>query len=155
MLGIETLGQGIGIIWDQADGLLHYINLHMKHTASTHSTIPRRQEVLTGAVLNAAEIMGLNQATLARVLGISTASVSRMKAGSLMLKEGTKTWELATMLLRLFRSLDAIVAGDERSMRLWLTGYNTALNDAPVDLIVSAQGLARTLSYVDAHRVPL
>ena len=54
--------------------------------------------------------------------------------------------------VRLFRSLDAIVAGDERSLRSWLQGYNTALKDAPINLITSVSGLTRTVDYVDAYR---
>ena len=46
----------------------------------------QRQRVLTEAVVNAAEIMGLNQALLAQTIGISGSSVSRMKTGDYLLK---------------------------------------------------------------------
>jgi len=111
-----------------------------------------RQRVLTHAVVNAAEIMGLRQVLLAQTLGISESSASRMKTGDYLLKEQGKEWELAALLVRLFRGLDAIVAGDERSLRSWLQGYNTALREAPVNLITSVSGLTRTVDYVDAYR---
>ncbi len=112
----------------------------------------QRQRVLTEAVINAAEIMGLNQALLAQTIGVSGSSVSRMKTGDYLLKEKSKEWELAALLVRLFRSLDAIVAGDERSLRSWLKGYNTALKEIPLNIITTVSGLAKTVDYVDAYR---
>lgn len=112
----------------------------------------QRQRVLTQAVVKAADIMGLRQVVLAKTLGVSESSVSRMKTGDYLLKEQSKEWELAALLVRLFRSLDAIVAGDERSLRSWLQGYNTALREVPVNLITSVSGLAKAVDYVDAYR---
>lgn len=112
----------------------------------------QRQRVLTQAVVKAADIMGLRQVVLAKTLGVSESSVSRMKTGDYLLKEQSKEWELAALLVRLFRSLDAIVAGDERSLRSWLQGYNTALREVPLNLIISVSGLTKTVDYVDAYR---
>lgn len=102
--------------------------------------------------MNAAQIMGLSQALLAKALGISESSVSRIKTGDYLLKEDGKEWELASLLVRLYRSLDAIMAGDEIALRSWLQAYNTALADKPIDQIISIAGLTRTVSYVDAYR---
>lgn len=112
----------------------------------------QRQRVLTTAVVKASDIMGLRQALLAQVLGVSESTISRMKSGRYLIKVQSKEWELATLLVRLFRSLDAIVAGDERSLRSWLSGYNTALKESPVNLISSISGLTKTVDYVDAYR---
>jgi len=124
----------------------------VKKTTRDIEATHERQRVLTHAVVNAAEIMGLRQVLLAQTLGISESSASRMKTGDYLLKEQGKEWELAALLVRLFRGLDAIVAGDERSLRSWLQGYNTALREAPVNLITSVSGLTRTVDYVDAYR---
>src|SRR3569832_2122054 len=107
---------------------------------------------LTKAVLRAADIMGLNQATLAKVLGISPASISRMRGGDYLLNPAGKEWELAMLLVRLFRGLDAIMAGDEAALRAWLDSYNTALNDNPRALLTQAAGLTRTVDYVVGDR---
>lgn len=112
----------------------------------------QRQRVLTKAVINAADFMGFKQALLAKALGVSESSVSRMKMGNYLLKETNKEWELALLFVRLYRSLDAIVAGDEKSLRSWLQGYNTALSEAPINLITSISGLTKTVDYVDAYR---
>ena len=115
-------------------------------------TTQQRQQVLTKALVSAADIMELRQVTLAKTLGVSEASVSRMKTGGYLLKAAGKEWELAALLVRLFRSLDAIMAGDERSLRSWLQSYNTALGESPINLITSVTGLAKTVNYVDAYR---
>lgn len=107
---------------------------------------------LTKAVLRAADIMGLNQATLAKVLGISPASISRMRSGDYRLNPTGKEWELAMLLVRLFRGLDAIMAGDEIALRAWLDSHNTALKDKPRALLTQAAGLTRTVDYVDGYR---
>lgn len=123
-----------------------------KRNAIDAETTQHRQRVLTQAVVNAAEIMGLRQTVLAKTIGVSESSVSRMKSGDYLLNEKNKEWELGALLVRLFRSLDAIVAGDERSLRSWLEGYNTALRDVPVNLLTRVSGLTKTVDYVDAYR---
>lgn len=123
-----------------------------KGKAVDSDAIHQRQRVLTQAVVKAADIMGLRQVVLAKTLGVSESSVSRMKTGDYLLKEQSKEWELAALLVRLFRSLDAIVAGDERSLRSWLQGYNTALREVPINLITSVSGLTKAVDYVDAYR---
>ena len=113
---------------------------------------PEPGQVLTKAVLRAADIMQLNQASLAQVLGVSPASISRMRNGTYRLVPGGKEWELATLLVRLFRGLDAIMAGDEEALRSWLDSYNSALHDKPRALLTQVSGLTRTVDYVDAYR---
>jgi len=115
-------------------------------------TKPDPGQVLIKAVLRAADIMQLNQATLAQVLGVSPASISRMRNGAYRLVPTAKEWELATLLVRLFRGLDAIMAGDEEALRSWLDSYNTALHDKPRALLTQAAGLTRTVDYVDSYR---
>ncbi|MDH5216154.1 MAG: MbcA/ParS/Xre antitoxin family protein [Gammaproteobacteria bacterium] len=110
------------------------------------------RQVLTKAVINASEFMGLSQVLLARTLGLSEATISRMKSGEYLLKTSSKEWELAALLVRLYRSLDAIVAGDENTLRAWLQNYNKALAEVPVNLISKVTGLTKTLDYVDAYR---
>ena len=116
------------------------------------SAKPDPGQVLTTAVLRAADIMQLNQATLAQVLGVSPASISRMRNGAYRLVPSGKEWELATLLVRLFRGLDAIMAGDEAALRSWLDSYNAALHDKPRALLTQAAGLTRTVDYVDGFR---
>lgn len=108
--------------------------------------------VVAKAVVNAAEQLGLNGRKLGDVLGLSEASVSRMKKGDLALQPGDKAFELALLLIRLFRSLDAITGGDQSVARLWMQNDNTALGARPIDKISTITGLIDVLSYLDARR---
>lgn len=108
--------------------------------------------VLTKALLRAAERLGVTGATLAAVVGLSPASLTRMKKGEFALEAGTKPFELAILFVRLFRSLDAIAGGDERIARAWLASPNTALDAAPIDKIRTIPGLMDVIAYLDARR---
>jgi hypothetical protein len=48
-----------------------------------------------------------------------------------MLEPGNKPYELSLLLVRLFRSLDAVVGGDEASLRSWMVAANLALGGVP------------------------
>ncbi|CCF18498.1 conserved protein of unknown function [Pseudorhizobium banfieldiae] len=109
-------------------------------------------QVVTKATVVAAERLGLNARSLASVLGVSEASVSRMKRLDHLLEKGTKPFELALLLIRLFRSLDAITGGDEGVARKWLRNTNTALGGIPADRISTITGLTDVLAYLDARR---
>lgn len=106
---------------------------------------------LTKAVMRAAGFLGISQAIVASVLGISTASVSRMASGGYVLDTHLKEWEFAVLFVRLFRSLDAILGHDEQA-RLWLTHDNLALGGKPLELIRTTEGLVRVVHYLDATR---
>lgn len=108
--------------------------------------------IVTKAVINGAARLGISNRVLARILGLSEASISRMGAGAYLLAPGDKPYELALLFLRLFRSLDAIVAGDEAAARAWMQRENAALHGVPKDLIQSLSGLIDAVAYLDARR---
>jgi uncharacterized protein (DUF2384 family) len=112
---------------------------------------PDQRKVLTKAVVRAAQALGLSQSKLARALGVSDPTVSRMFAEKYLLDPARKEWELAALFVRLFRALDSIVASDEKA-RAWLASENQALGERPVELLGSAEGLIRVLHYLDAAR---
>jgi uncharacterized protein (DUF2384 family) len=108
--------------------------------------------VLSKAVVRAARLLGLTQRDVAAALGISEATTSRMFAGKYLLsRERAKEWELAVLLVRLFRSLDALW-GHEASARTWLTSENLALGGRPADLLRTVEGMVRVVAYLDAAR---
>lgn len=112
---------------------------------------PAAPAVLTRAVLRAAEELGLRQRELARVLGTSEASVSRL-AGARQIDPGSKEGELALLLLRLFRSLDALVGGSREAARAWLRAANDHLAGVPAERIGRVEGLVDVVRYLDAVR---
>ncbi|HUF47488.1 MAG TPA: MbcA/ParS/Xre antitoxin family protein [Vicinamibacterales bacterium] len=120
--------------------------------ASTRTVPIDDGAVVTRAVLRAAGRLGLPNRALAGILGLSEATISRMGSGTYELAQGDKPFELAVLFLRLYRSLDAIVGGDEAAARAWLREPNTVLDEAPATLIQSIPGLVTVLGYLDARR---
>lgn len=108
--------------------------------------------IVTKAVVRVAHLLRLTNACLGEILGISEATSSRLKSGTYQLKSARKEMELAVLLIRLFRGLDAIVGGDEASMRSWMSTTNTALNGMPLDLVKSIIGINNVVAYMDARR---
>jgi len=108
--------------------------------------------VITKAVVNAAERLGVNARILADIIGVSEATVSRMKRQDHLLERDSKPFELGVLFVRLFRSLDAIVGGDETVARQWLRNDNLAFGAAPLNKITSISGLTDVLAYLDARR---
>jgi antitoxin Xre/MbcA/ParS-like protein len=111
-----------------------------------------RPAVLTKATLHAAHLLGVTNKVLANVLGLSEATISRMQNGKYTLDPEDKSFELAVLFVRLYRSLDAIVGGDDAVAAAWLRNRNTALERQPVALIQSASGLMNAIAYLDARR---
>ncbi|MFU2486372.1 antitoxin Xre/MbcA/ParS toxin-binding domain-containing protein [Thauera sp. WH-1] len=107
--------------------------------------------VLSKAVARAAERLNVSRGLLAKVLGVSPSTITRLYAGDYQLEQRRKEWEFALLFVRLFRSLDSIV-GDERNARAWLNSDNKGLNGRPIELIGQTEGLVRVVHYLDAAR---
>lgn len=124
----------------------------LSHPIAHH---PEAGAVLTKAAVRAADRLGLSGRQLAEIVGVSEATVSRWKRGDSQLEPGSKPFELAALLVRTFRSLDAITGGDEAVARRWLATPNTALGARPVERMGQVQGLVDVTTYLDARRAPL
>ncbi|SFI13708.1 MbcA/ParS/Xre antitoxin family protein [Albimonas pacifica] len=119
------------------------------------STAPDPGAVLARAALRAAGRLGVTHDQLARVIGVSPSTVSRLKSGAARLERDQKSFELAALFVRLFRSLDAIAGGDERTARAWMKAQNLALGRPPIERIQTVAGLVDVVDYLDARRAPL
>jgi transcriptional regulator with XRE-family HTH domain len=108
--------------------------------------------VLSKATVRAAEQLNVRQAQLAKVLGLSAATTSRLAAGTWLLPQESKAWELAAAFVRLYRSLAAITGGKAQAMRDWLHSANEALGGEPAERILTAEGLFHVVQYLDAAR---
>lgn len=115
-------------------------------------TAPDKFMVLGKATMRAAQEMALSNAVLARVIGFSEPTVSRIANGTRGIDPASKEGQLALLLVRLFRSLDPLVGGDTQKRQDWLRSHNKALNGIPVTLIETPQGLVTALSYLDGMR---
>ena len=109
-------------------------------------------QVLSSALARIADFWGFSNAKLGVVLGLSPATVSRMRSGRTALDPASKSFEAGQFLLRLFRGLDALLGSDDDASRRWLETENLDLDARPLDLVDSFRGLVRVCDYVDAHR---
>ena len=115
------------------------------------ASVPDAAAVLTKAAARAAERLDLPRSALARILGVSAPTVTRLYQGTYRLDARRKEWELALLFVRAYPSLDSIV-GDEASARSWLRSENRALDARPIDLLQDTAGLVRVVHYLDASR---
>ncbi|MEO0688722.1 MAG: MbcA/ParS/Xre antitoxin family protein [Pseudomonadota bacterium] len=113
---------------------------------------PDDGKVLTSAIARIAEFWGLTNPKLGAILGVSESTASRLRSAKAQLDPASKSFEAAQFLLRLFRSLDALLGSDDMSARAWLTTANLDLDARPIDLVDSFKGLITVCDYVDAHR---
>ena len=77
--------------------------------------------------------------------------MSRLQTGRGLDPE-SKEGELALLFLRLYRSLDALVGGDDEKARHWLRADNHHLAAVPAERIRSVEGLVDVVQYLDAMR---
>lgn len=115
----------------------------------------RESMVLSKAVVRAADFLAVPNKVVARTLGLSEATVSRLKSGSYTIASGSKPFELGQLFVRLFRSLDTLTGSDDEASKSWMQTRNTVLEARPVDLIQTVSGLTSVLQYVDSRRAPL
>jgi uncharacterized protein (DUF2384 family) len=113
---------------------------------------PGSGAVVAKAAVRAASQLGMTNKVLANVVGLSEATISRMRSKEYELQPDQKSYELAVLFVRLYRSLDAIVGGDDAVAGAWLRNRNTALHDEPLKLIQTVPGLMNVIQYLDSRR---
>lgn len=104
------------------------------------------------AIQRIAEFWNLTNEGLGEILGLSDSTVSRLRTGSWQFRPGTKSFELAQYLMRLFRSLDSMLGSDDLAARSWLGSENRDLGGKPIELIRTIRGLSDVADYVDDYR---
>lgn len=103
-------------------------------------------KVLSEALVNAGKALGLTQAEIGDAIGkyrtsIATGIDPHSKAGT-----------LALYLIRIYRSLFALVDGDADEMQLWMKGFNRGTNGIPKEQIQDIAGVVHLMEYLDAMR---
>ncbi len=124
----------------------------MRKAVSGPDKVTVESVALTKATLRAAEKLGLKNRILASIIGVSEPTVSRMSKGAYFLQPDEKSFELSALFVRLYRSLDAIVGGDEKVAQSWFTNQNSALGDTPINLVRKVSGLIHVIQYLDSRR---
>ena len=113
---------------------------------------PKESGIITKATIRAAERLGIKANALAKIVGVSEPTISRMRKGDYLLEPGQKAFELAILFVRFYRSLDAIVGGDDRVAADWIKNKNTGLDGIPLELIQTVSGLTNVIEYIDTRR---
>lgn len=108
--------------------------------------------VVTRALVRAAGRLGLTQRELAPILGLSAASLSRVHADQRVIDVAGKEGELALLFLRVYRSLDTLMGGDDVASAAWLRATNTHLGGVPLHLLGRIEGMMNVVGYLDAMR---
>ena len=113
---------------------------------------PQASAVATKALLRASERLKLAQKELAPLIGLSPASLSRLVGGSRSVDLGGKEGELALLFLRVYRSLDTLVGGDDAQAQAWIRAHNRHLGGVPLQLMQRIEGMVHVVEYLDAMR---
>jgi len=92
----------------------------------------------------------MTQQELAAIVGVDRSAVSRWKSGGL--RVGSKTGELALLLVRVYRALFALFGGNLEDMRHFLRTPNRHLGGVPLQRMEQVQGLVQVVEYLDAIR---
>jgi uncharacterized protein (DUF2384 family) len=111
-----------------------------------------RATALSEAIVRVAEFWALSNTKLGVILGLSAPTISRLKRGTSELDPASKSFEAGQFLLRLFRSLDALLGSDDAAARRWLDTVNLDLAAKPIDKLDTMRGLIEVCDYVDFHR---
>lgn len=117
-----------------------------------HAPPSTQAQVLSKALIKVGLNLGVKQKELSEMIGISKAEMSRLYNGKIYLTPNTKEGECALMLIRAYRSLNALLGEDERQCQEWFQNYNAHLQEKPKDLSKKVMGLAEIVVYLDAMR---
>lgn len=133
---------------------LDYI-IHLKGSilATRAAQRPDRADVLGNPIIRIARLWELSNAKLGSILGLSSATASRLRHGQARLDPASTSFEAGQFLLRLFRGLDALVGSDDDASRRWLAADNLDLDGRPFDRLDTMRGLIEVCEYVDFYRV--
>jgi len=109
---------------------------------------PRR---LTQAVLQAADLLGLYNAELARVLGLMCGDIGRIASARDTLTPGTDACQKALLFLRIYRALYVEKKGNEAAMYNWLRIRQAQLGEAPLIVMVDHGGLGEVVNCIERN----
>jgi hypothetical protein len=114
--------------------------------ATNPQTKPEPGDVLAKAARNAAQALGLSQSDLGEAIGRARSSLARP------LDPGSKSGELAALVIRCYRSLFVLTGGEPEAMHHWMATANLHTGGVPREQIKQVQGLVAVTEYLDAVR---
>ena len=121
----------------------------------SNQDLNKKEAVLTKAVLRSAELLGISRKDLSEIIGVSEPTLSRIHQNRAVIPLESKTGEVATQWVRVYRSLDSLFGGKAELCSKWLNAPNDHLGGVPLQLIKKIQGLIRVAGYLDAMRAKI
>ncbi|MCF6776418.1 MbcA/ParS/Xre antitoxin family protein [Thiotrichales bacterium 19X7-9] len=105
------------------------------------------KQVLGKAVLNAAKKLGITQEQLELVVHRDRSSIYRSGVDP-----NSAEGQLSLYLIRCYRSLYALMGGDEMNIKHFMKTQNKITNAVPIQQIMSIDGLVNLVQFLDAMR---
>lgn len=113
---------------------------------------PEKSVVLTKAVMNAVQYYHLTGKDLSMIIGMSESTVTRLFQGKKWITPESKEGEMSLLLLRVYRSLNALVGNYHEKAIIWLNSPNHYFHQKPIDHMKTVTGLVDVVQYLDAMR---
>lgn len=107
------------------------------------------EAVLTEAVLEASNRLGLDDATLSAALELPAQSVESLKAGA-HLDSVTNAYKNSAKLIQLYEALVGLVGTDQQHLRGWLTSENKRWSCTPLHKLRARSGLDEVMAYLQS-----
>lgn len=98
--------------------------------------VNQSETTLTRAVIQVAQMLGIYNAELARILHLQCADIGELVNANTTLHTQTSAWQQAEKLLQLYEKLYVYCNGDEACMHNWLRKQHSQLNKAPLYTMV-------------------
>jgi hypothetical protein len=106
--------------------------------------------------VQAAQMLGLVRAELARILGFKCESITALYEGRLLLVQGSEAWRQAVLFVRFYQALFDRMAGEEARMVNWMRREHESLGSSPFYLMVDAGRMAEVGAYMaDVLKQPM
>ena len=103
---------------------------------------------LTTSVLQAAELLGMYQAELARILLIKCNDIGELANARGVLQPDSETWQQARLFIRFFELLYKAKRGDAIAMCHWLRAENPELGAPPLLLMVDQLQIQNVIDHL-------
>lgn len=108
--------------------------------------------IVSKALLRAARDLSLNGIALSQIIGLSTATISRVRSGTYKIAPGSKSYEMALMVVRIHKALMVIMDGDILAAREWMKTPAPELKIEPREKMKDIRGLVSVMVYTEMRK---
>lgn len=108
---------------------------------------PDPNRVLAEALLNAASFLGITKAEVGKAIDKHPSNIARTG-----IDPTRHSGQIALLIVRIYRSLFALMGGDQKNMRHFMYTQNNGTGGIPREQIQTIQGVVAVCEYLDAMR---